>query len=124
MGYSTPLPYRYVTVKIKSREAKLEAQNNIAEVRIRYERELGALIQRLQANGELYQSGGNRGNQYLPKSPDATLALTLSDVGITRDQSSNWQAVSIAPGLTPPKAKTIAQVDTYDESLLTARPRL
>lgn len=83
----------YITRKIIARDAKLEAQNNIAEIRIRYERELGKLIQKLQADGELASKENNLRNHR----SDTQSVRTLSDVGITHKQSSRWQFMAALP---------------------------
>lgn len=65
---------------IRTREARLEAANNLTEARLRIERHTGELIPKLASHG------GDRKS----KSNDSTL-ITLSDYQITRDQSSLWQ---------------------------------
>ncbi len=87
----------YITRKVRAREAKLEAQNNIAEIRIRYERELGRLIQKMQAEGELNPQGRNTRTSPNTVLDDVNDHLTLSDLGITHMQSSRWQDMAVLP---------------------------
>jgi DNA modification methylase len=81
----------YITRKIQSRNAKLEAQNNIAEVRIRYERELGKLTARMDKpkNGRPSKSGASE--EPLNEAP------TYADVGITGHQAHTWQTIAALP---------------------------
>lgn len=85
----------YITRKIIARDAKLEAQNNIAEIRIRYERELGKLIRKLQSDGELVTKETNLRNSRSHSMVDR--AITLADVGISYNQSSRWQSMADLP---------------------------
>jgi len=72
-----------VAAQVQSREAKLEAQNNLAEARLRTERYLGQQIPLWQEAGILAKAGGD------PMSNDTT----LDDFQISRDQSSIWQKI-------------------------------
>lgn len=81
----------YIARKVRSREAKLAAENNIAEARLRLERELGLLIQRMQADGELARQGKPDERKGLDR------PLKLQDLSITYKQSSTWQAVAALP---------------------------
>jgi 16S rRNA G966 N2-methylase RsmD len=86
----------YIAKKVKSREAKLEAENNLAEIRIRYERELGKLIKRMQERGELAPKNGKR------NPPNGLLGgleepMRLTDVGVTHMQSHRWQRMASLP---------------------------
>lgn len=84
----------YITKKIRARDMKLEAQNNLAEVRIRYERELGNLIQKMQDKGELAAHGGDRKSIY----HDGILKpITLPDLNISHNQSKRWQDIAALP---------------------------
>lgn len=79
---------KQITRAIRSREAKLEATNNIIEARLRIERKTGALI-------PVWQNGG----ALLKPSQKAValsdrLAQRLTDVSVTKDQSSTWQKVA------------------------------
>jgi hypothetical protein len=48
--------------------------------------------------------GGDRGNQFVPKSPDVTLPK-LADMGITKSESSRWQRLAEMRHLICPKPK-------------------
>jgi ParB family chromosome partitioning protein len=69
----------------RSREAKLEAANNLTEARLRCERYIGNQIPAMQQAGLLAIQG-----QSHVESHD----MTLSDIQITRDQSSLWQKIA------------------------------
>lgn len=64
----------------------LEVQNAAAEVKIRAERRAGELLKQMADAGE--RSGGRGGDR---KSSDAVSLDSLSDIGVTRKQSSRWQ---------------------------------
>jgi hypothetical protein len=89
----------YLTRKIQSREARLEAGNNITESRLRIERAIGSLIKRMQEAGELNGHGGDRKSSI----HDETLIfeinkpLTIADVGISKNQSYRWQTMAALP---------------------------
>lgn len=93
----------YIARKVQSREAKIEARNNIAEVVIRTERQIGTIIKAMQESGELASKQNGR-----PKKSNTMLDLSetektvsevlkLEDVGITHIQSARWQAVASLP---------------------------
>lgn len=65
----------------------LEMQNNIAEIKIRAERRAGEMLRETerQKPGE-YQ-----------RSHDVTVAPKLSNIGVTKSQSSRWQATASLP---------------------------
>ncbi len=65
---------------------KAEAQ--AAEIRIRAERACKLLIREEQANGQMATSSGDQ--QTGKVSSGTTPKKTLSDVGVSRDQSSKW----------------------------------
>lgn len=83
----------YIAKKKIAVEIKLEAQNNIAAARLRFERELGKVIKLMKERGELHSGTGS--NQYEQKLPHATLAL--SDIDISKHQSSKWQDIAALP---------------------------
>ena len=62
--------------------ACLEIQNSAAEIKLRAERRAGELLEKM----ELHD--GN------PRSHDGT---RLSDIGITKNQSSRWQKIAAIP---------------------------
>jgi len=80
----------YVTRHIRSRDAKQEAENHIADARIRIERQLGILLQRMQDNGELAKQGK-------PTTHEGLQPLKLEDIGVTYHQSSTWKALANFP---------------------------
>ncbi|QEG01544.1 hypothetical protein Mal15_56210 [Stieleria maiorica] len=63
----------------------LEIQNYAAEVKLRAERRAGKLL------GKLKLHGGDRSDE------SASHRVTLSDIGVTKDQSSRWQLTAIVP---------------------------
>lgn len=70
-----------------------EAERRACEIRLRAERKAGALLATLEK-----AKGG--GDIRLPKehrSHDTTSARTLSDLGISKDQSSRWQQLATVP---------------------------
>lgn len=69
----------------------LENRNMLAEIELRAIRRAGKLLIEMKENGEREGHGGNR------KSNSSKTSLKLSDVGITYDQSSDWQAVAELP---------------------------
>lgn len=77
-------------VLARSISAGTEAQNRCAELKLRAERRLGEEL----AKAEMHPAGRPAEN----RSHDVTdLPPTLSDLGITRMQSSRWQAVARVP---------------------------
>jgi hypothetical protein len=75
-----------VAIETYARQAKnFEAERQAAEIRKRAERKCGELIPQ-----QIQQGGDHRS-----KSADAT--LKLADLGITRDQSSEWQQLAKVP---------------------------
>jgi hypothetical protein len=78
-------------VRLVARQAKagLEAQNQAAELKLRAERRAGEML----ATMERHQREDN-----FPKSMASTSDKpTLSDIGVTKDQSSNWQQIASIP---------------------------
>ncbi len=69
-----------------------DAELRAMEVRMRAERHCGLLLKELQTRLER-RSG--RGNNRKLKSPDAT--PTLKDLGVTKQQSSDWQRMAEIP---------------------------
>lgn len=56
------------------------------EIKVRAERRAGEMLAQGRANGERAKSGGDMKKESTPP--------TLSDIGITRDQSSRWQSLA------------------------------
>lgn len=72
-----------------------EAERKAGEIRLRAERRAGELLKEMKASGERASSRDNL-NQG-PKSNGPTSGKRLSDLGITRDQSSQWQKLAAIP---------------------------
>jgi len=75
----------------------LEAEAQAREVRMRAERKVGELLRDQKASGERASAGGNRGNQHTGGIVVSDDNATLSDLGVTRDQSSQWQQLAEIP---------------------------
>lgn len=75
----------------KAEKKDAELQNKIAEQKIRTQRILGQLIQDGQRKGEIAKQ---KDNQHVPKGDKLK---TLSDIGITRKESSVFQAIANIP---------------------------
>lgn len=67
----------------------LEAMNHAAEVKLRAERKAGELLRRTAEAGERQGQGDNQTYQR-----DTSAPPTLADLGISRVQSSRWQAIA------------------------------
>jgi hypothetical protein len=75
-----------------------DAEKQAAEIRIRAERKTGELIAEGQQTGKIRKSGGDGTNQHQKQlSPRSTIAKTLPELGISRDQSSQWQKLAAMP---------------------------
>ena len=83
-----------VWVKAEKKDAKL--QNIIAEQKIRTQRVLGRLIREGQERGEL-ASQKEHGRGIQSSVPEANTRKTLSDIGLTRKQSSVYQKIADIP---------------------------
>lgn len=71
-----------------------DAERMAAEIRIRAERKVGELLKEMKVNGKRQGQGGNK----IAKSDEAILVpRTLSDLGISPDQSSQWQKLAEIP---------------------------
>lgn len=73
----------------------LEAERQCCNVRLRAERRCGQLLGEMKKNGERASERGDV-NQHARVSSDTTPS-TLSDLGITRDQSSKFQRIAEIP---------------------------
>jgi hypothetical protein len=80
---------------VKQQGDSLEMQNDIAEIKLRAERRAGELLAEMGENEQRQRRGGDRKS----KLHDETLIEppTLSDLGITKSQSSRWQQEAKVP---------------------------
>ena len=86
-------------VRVYAKQAGLtqEIVNDAAEIKIRAEYRAGQLLREMQERGERDEGkGGNRGNQHVARSHDATVP-TLTDLGLNKTQSSRWQLLATIP---------------------------
>lgn len=77
----------------------MDAEWKAAKIRIRAERRMGQILIEMEKAGEIAGKGGNGSNQHGANvAPcDISSKNTLSDLGITRDQSSRYKALANAP---------------------------
>lgn len=81
---------------LKQRNESLEAQNAAAEIKLWAERRAGEMLVAMEESGDRNGRGGDRKT----KSNDSTLIespRSLSDLGISKDESSRFQAVADIP---------------------------
>lgn len=71
----------------------------VTEIRLRAERRCGELLIEMAENGERKSRGGDGSNQHEQKSNDKTIALTLADLRITKQESMAWQQLAKMPQL-------------------------
>ncbi len=69
-----------------------EAERRACEIRLRAERKAGKLLSKMEKN----KGGGDRKSDH-PSRGTTGDKSTLSDLGITRDQSSRWQSLAGVP---------------------------
>lgn len=76
-----------------------EMQNWAAEIRIRAERRAGELLRETGENGQRRKPGerGKSGHAKGPLLNDETKAPRLADLGITKNQSQEWQKLASLP---------------------------
>lgn len=85
-----------IAIQMYARQAQnVELERQACEIRLRAERRAGQLL------GEMEKAKGARGNPggqgaKVVRSDDTT-AQTLPEMGITRDQSSQWQKLAKVP---------------------------
>jgi hypothetical protein len=75
------------------------AERQVAEIRVRAERRCGELLKEMpKAKGTLLAGRNENGDYRLSDGATAdSTAQTLDNLGITRDQSSQWQALADIP---------------------------
>ena len=71
-----------------------EAERKACEIRIRAERRAGELLREMKETGNRDAGGGDRRSS---SRPTTMIPPKLSDLGITRDQSSKWQQLANVP---------------------------
>lgn len=77
----------------------MENERRAAEVRIRAERRCGELLIEMEKTGERNsgnEPGPGRGNKGVAP-PDTFSKKSLADLGVSRDQSSQWQELARIP---------------------------
>ena len=81
-------------IEVYARQARnMDAERKASEIRLRAERRAGQLLREMKQSGERHdEKGSNR-----KVSDGATPKPTLADLGITRDQSSQWQELATVP---------------------------
>lgn len=75
----------------------LEMQNMAAEIKLRAERRAGELLGAMELNRGAEGLGVNQYSGEKVRSHDATTGPRLTDLGITKLQSSRWQQISRIP---------------------------
>jgi len=74
-----------------------EAERKACEIRIRAERRAGELLREMKEQGLRQRAGDNAGAYRGQTTRLSSSTTTLSDLGITRDQSSKWQHLASVP---------------------------
>jgi hypothetical protein len=83
---------RALAFEIYSRQAmNVEAERQACEIRLRAERKAGSLLK------EMKKAKASGSNQHEERSHSTTAPPRLSDLGITKDQSSQWQKLADVP---------------------------
>lgn len=94
-GFEYMNKLKAIEVWLKAEKKDAELQFIVSEQKLRTGRILGFLIQKGQEDGQIAtQSNHGKGIQ---SSVDQNDTRTLSEIGITRDQSSTWQALASIP---------------------------
>jgi hypothetical protein len=83
---------RALEVYVKQAQNR-EAERKAAEIRIRAARRAGQLLREMKENGQ----GKGRGGDQKSMSRSPTLISGLPELGISRDQSSQWLALAEIP---------------------------
>jgi hypothetical protein len=82
-----------LALEVYARQAlNVEAERQACEIRLRAERKAGQLLKQRKKN----KGGGDRRSDHRSKGATGD-ASTLSDLGISKDQSSQWQRLAEAP---------------------------
>lgn len=107
---------------LKQQGESLEMQNACAEIKLRAERRAGEILREMPKN----EGGGNGSNQYEKRAtgntmlPVADVTPTLSDIGLTKMQSSRFQSIASIPELSFEQA--IAETKNNCDELTSQAP--
>src|SRR5262245_19527243 len=71
-----------------------ELLGDAIEIRMRAEIRAGELLREMKQRGERETKGGKRGNQYKEAKSQAATLPKLSDIGVSKTQSSRWQQLA------------------------------
>jgi len=71
-----------------------ELLGDAIEIRMRAEIRAGELLREMKQRGERETKGGKRGNQYKEAKSQAATLPKLSDLGVSKTQSSRWQQLA------------------------------
>jgi hypothetical protein len=83
---------RAIALEIYARQAiNFEAETQAARIRVRAERRCGQLLRETRERGERHRGHGDQ------KSESHDVTPKLADLGITRNQSSQWQRLADLP---------------------------
>jgi N6-adenosine-specific RNA methylase IME4 len=77
-----------------------EMLNHATEIRERAERRAGEVLIEMKEQGERQGDGGSGSNQHQQRLRPATVPPKLADLGVTKTQSSRWQAKAKMPAET------------------------
>lgn len=81
--------------EVYAKQAKnFDAESRACQIRLRAERKVGELLRGREKAKGAAEAGTNRGTT---RSDDPTASQTLRDLGISKQQSSNWQRLADVP---------------------------
>lgn len=88
-----------LALEMYQRQAQnLEAERKACEVRLRAERRCGEILNAMREGGQMARGAAEPGtNRGTTRSHHETASQTLSDLGISKTQSSRWQALANVP---------------------------
>lgn len=96
-----------------------ESERWVHEIRMRAERRAGELLKETKASGERTKPADTL--RQGPLSRRATTGKTLTDLGISRDQSSRWQQLAEVPDEHPPLTLRTSRTPAVGRALTAAR---